>query len=127
MAAGHGDRRIYEELGAFVVDGGETFNPSIYDLLAAIHEVPSEEVVVLPNNPNVLMAAERAAELSDKQATVVPCTSQQGGLVAMVEMDPGLSGEENAERLGAVVGRVRIGSIAPQVAASSAVPMPWRR
>ena len=113
VVAGDGVRRIYEELGAFVVDGGETFNPSIYDLLAAIHEVPSEEVVVLPNNPNVLMAAERAAELSDKQATVVPCTSQQGGLVAMVEIDPGLSGEENAERLGAVVGRVRIGSIAP--------------
>ena len=87
-----------------MVDGGETFNPSIYDLLAAIHEVPSEEVVVLPNNPNVLMAAERAAELSDKQARVVPCTSQQGGLVAMIEMDPSLSGEENADRLGAAVG-----------------------
>ncbi len=51
-----------------------------------------------------VMAAERAAELSDKQATVVRCTSQQGGLVAMVEMDSALSGEENAERLGAVAG-----------------------
>ena len=113
VVAGDGVRRIYEELGAFVVDGGETFNPSIYDLLAAIHEVPSEEVVVLPNNPNVLMAAERAAELSDKQARVVPCTSQQGGLVAMIEMDPSLSGEENAERLGAAVAGVRVGSVAP--------------
>ena len=65
-------RELYEGLGAFVVDGGETFNPSIYDLLAAIHEVPSEEVLVLPNNPNVVMAAERAAELSDKEARVVP-------------------------------------------------------
>ena len=55
----------------FVVDGGETFNPSIYDLLAAIHEVPAEEVLVFPNNPNVVMAAERAAELSDKKARVV--------------------------------------------------------
>ena len=53
-------RELYEGLGAFVVDGGETFNPSIYDLLAAIHEVPAEEVLVFPNNPNVVMAAERA-------------------------------------------------------------------
>ena len=113
VVAGDGIRRIYEELGAFVVDGGETFNPSIYDLLAAIHGVPSEDVVVLPNNPNVLMAAERAAELSDKQTRVVPCTSQQGGLVAMIEMDPSLSGEENAERLGAAVAGVRVGSVAP--------------
>ena len=113
VVAGEGVRRLYEGLGAFAVDGGETFNPSIYDLLAAIHEVPSEEVVVLPNNPNVLMAAERAAELSDKQARVVPCTSQQGGLVAMIEMDPSLSGEENADRLGTAVEGVRVGSVAP--------------
>ena len=110
---GRASGELYEELGAYVVDGGETFNPSIYDLLAAIHEVPSEEVVVLPNNPNVVMAAERAAELSDKQARVVPCTSQQAGLVAMVEIDPALSVEENAERLGAALDEVRIGSVAP--------------
>ena len=66
-----GMRELYEGLGAYVVDGGETFNPSIYDLLAAIHEVPAEEVLVFPNNPNVVMAAERAAELSDKEARVV--------------------------------------------------------
>src|SRR3954468_20102510 len=53
VVAGRGMRELYEGLGAFVVDGGETFNPSIYDLLAAIHEVPSEEVLVFPNNPNV--------------------------------------------------------------------------
>lgn len=63
VVAGHGMRELYEDLGAYVVDGGETFNPSIYDLLAAIHEVPAAEVVVFPNNPNVVMAAERAAEL----------------------------------------------------------------
>ena len=48
------------------LDGGPTLNPSTYDLLAGIHAVPAEEVVVLPNSPNVVMAAERAAELSDK-------------------------------------------------------------
>src|SRR6187549_2614835 len=58
VVAGPGMRELYEGLGAFVVDGGETFNPSIYDLLAAIHEVPSEGVLVFPNNANVVMAAE---------------------------------------------------------------------
>jgi dihydroxyacetone kinase-like predicted kinase len=100
-------------MGAFVVDGGETFNPSIYDLLAAIHEVPSEEVVVLPNNPNVLMAAERAAGLSDKEARVVPCTAQQAGLVALLVMDTSASVEDNAAALTESVEGLRIGSVAP--------------
>jgi DAK2 domain fusion protein YloV len=113
VAAGRGMRELYAGLGAFVVDGGETFNPSIYDLLAAIHEVPSEEVLVFPNNPNVAMAAERAAELSDKQARVVDCTSQQAGLAALVELDPGASVDENADRIAAALGEIRAGSVAP--------------
>jgi DAK2 domain fusion protein YloV len=113
VVAGRGMRELYEGLGAFVVDGGETFNPSIYDLLAAIHEVPSEEVVVFPNNPNVVMAAERAAELSDKQARVVDCTSQQAGLAALVEFDAAGSIDENAERLADALRGVRAGSVAP--------------
>ena len=65
-----------------VLDGGPTMNPSTYDLLAGIHAVPAEEVVVLPNSANVIMAAERAAELSEKQVLVVPHASQQAGLAA---------------------------------------------
>jgi uncharacterized protein len=113
VVAGGGMRELYEGLGAFVVDGGETFNPSIYDLLAAIHEVPSEEVLVFPNNPNVVMAAERAAELSDKEARVVACTSQQAGLAALVELDPSASIDENGERLTASLAGIRAGSVAP--------------
>ena len=113
VVAGRGMRELYESLGAFVVDAGETFNPSIYDLLAAIHEVPSEEVLVFPNNPNVVMAAERAAELSDKEARVVSCTSQQAGLAALVELDPAGSVEENGVRLSASLDGIRAGSVAP--------------
>jgi len=113
VAAGRGMRELYEGLGAFVVDGGETFNPSIYDLLAAIHEVPAEEVLVFPNNPNVVMAAERAAELSDKHAAVVDCTSPQAGLAALVELDPEASLEQNAERVAESLRDVRDGSVAP--------------
>jgi DAK2 domain fusion protein YloV len=113
VVSGDGVRELYEGLGAFAVDGGETFNPSIYDLLAAIHEVPAEEVLVMPNNPNVVMAAERAAELSDKEARVVPCTSQQAGLVAMIEVDPRAAAAENAGRLERALDEVRVGSVAP--------------
>jgi DAK2 domain fusion protein YloV len=113
VVAGRGMRELYEGLGAFVVDGGETFNPSIYDLLAAIHEVPAEEVLVFPNNPNVVMAAERAAELSDKEARVVVCTSQQAGLAALVELDPTASIEANGERLTSSLEGIRAGSVAP--------------
>jgi fatty acid kinase len=112
VVSGDGLRELFEGLGAFVVTGGDTFNPSIYDLLAAIHEVPSEEVLVLPNNPNVLMAAERAAELSDKEARVVPCTSQQAGLVALVEHNPAESIEVNVGRLDQALAGVRVGSVA---------------
>ena len=113
VVAGRGMRDLYEGLGAFVVDGGETFNPSIYDLLAAIHEVPSEEVLVFPNNPNVVMAAERAAELSDKQARVVDCTSQQAGVASLVELDPAASLDDNAARIAEALTGIRAGSVAP--------------
>jgi DAK2 domain fusion protein YloV len=113
VAAGRGMRELYEGLGAFVVDGGVTFNPSIYDLLAAIHEVPSVEVLVFPNSPNVVMAAERAAELSDKETRVVPCTSPQAGLAALVELDPAAALDDNAERMSEVLEGIRAGSVAP--------------
>jgi uncharacterized protein len=113
VVSGRGVRELYEGLGAFVVDGGETFNPSIYDLLAAIHEVPSEEVLVFPNNPNVMMAAERAAELSDKHARVLPCTSQQAGVAALVELNPMASIDENEERIRSALAGIRAGSVAP--------------
>ena len=77
VAAGEGLERLFAELGAHVVPGGETLNPSTYELLAGIHEVPAEEVLVLPSSSNVIMAAERACELSEKPARVVAATSQQ--------------------------------------------------
>jgi dihydroxyacetone kinase-like predicted kinase len=113
VVAGEGLTELFEDLGAYVVDGGETFNPSIYDLLAAIHAVPAAEVVVFPNNPNVVMAAERAAELSDKTARVVPCTSQQAGLAALVELDAEAGVSDNFDRLSAAVSAISVGSIAP--------------
>jgi uncharacterized protein len=113
VAAGDGLQRLFGELGAHVVPGGETLNPSTYELLAGIHSVPSEEVLVLPSSANVIMAAERACELSEKPARVVSATSQQASLLALVELDPEAPLEENAERLGEAIEGVAIGGVAP--------------
>jgi DAK2 domain fusion protein YloV len=113
VCAGDGLQHLFGELGAHVVPGGETLNPSTYELLAGIHSVPSEEVLVLPSSSNVIMAAERACELSEKPARVVPATSQQASLLALVELDPEAPLEENAERLGEAIEGVAIGGVAP--------------
>jgi hypothetical protein len=113
VAAGKGLERLFGELGAHVVPGGETLNPSTYELLAGIHEVPAEEVLVLPSSSNVIMAAERACELSEKRARVVAATSQQEALLALVEFDPDVAAAENAERLAAALEAIVSGGVAP--------------
>ncbi len=113
VVAGEGMRRLFESLGAYVVDGGPTLNPSTMELLAAIHEVPAEEVIVLPNSSNVIMAAERAAELSDKLVLVEPSRSQQAGLTAVVALDPNRSAEENGVAMHEATVELTIGSVAP--------------
>ncbi|HET7177436.1 MAG TPA: DAK2 domain-containing protein [Solirubrobacterales bacterium] len=113
VAAGEGLEKLFDELGAHVVPGGETLNPSTYELLAGIHEVSAEEVVVLPSSPNVIMAAERACELSEKPARVVAATSQQASLLALVELDPDVSVEANAARLDGALEGIVSGGVAP--------------
>jgi fatty acid kinase len=112
VVSGAGIRALYEGLGAAVLDGGETLNPSTYDLLAGIHAVPAEEVVVLANSANVFMAADRAAELSEKRVVVVRSRSQQGGLVAAVAFDPARDATANGAALDAALARVRTGAVA---------------
>jgi hypothetical protein len=110
---GEGMARLFAGFGFRVLDGGPTLNPSTYDLLAAIHAVPSEEVVVLPNSANVVMAAERAAELSEKAVRVIASRSPQAGLAAAVSLDPARRAEENARAMNETLERVRTGAVAP--------------
>jgi DAK2 domain fusion protein YloV len=110
---GPGITALYEELGAYVLDGGATMNPSTNDLLAGIHAAPAREVVLLPNNPNVIMAAEKAAQLSEKPVRVVPTRSQQAGIPALLELDPDATAESNSKTLAAAVARLRTGGVAP--------------
>ena len=113
VISGDGMRALYEELGAHVVDGGATMNPSTYELLAGIHRVAAEEVLVLPNSANVILAAERAAEVSDKPARVIRCTAPQAGLAALVELDRDQPADANAERLAEALAAISVGAVAP--------------
>ena len=113
VVSGEGVRRLYESLGVQILDGGATLNPSTYDLLAGIHAVAAEEVVVLPNSSNVFMAAERAAELAEKQVAVVRSRTQQGGLAAAVALDPGRGAAANAAAMEEALAQVRTGGVAP--------------
>jgi uncharacterized protein len=113
VAAGEGLKSLFEGLGAHVVDGGATLNPSTYEILAGIHEVSAEEVLVLPNSPNVILAAREAAKLSEKPARVVPSRSQQAAMAALVELDPELGAADNAERLASALTEIRWGAVAP--------------
>ena len=113
VANGAGVKRLYEELGVLVVDGGATMNPSTYELLAGIHAAPGTEVLVLPNSPNVILAAERAAELSEKPARVVPTTAPQEGLAALLSFDPTQGCEQNEQVVRSSAEMLRIGGVAP--------------
>ncbi|MEP6954445.1 MAG: DAK2 domain-containing protein, partial [Solirubrobacteraceae bacterium] len=113
VVAGAGMARLFESLGCHVLDGGATLNPSTHELLAGIHGVPAEEVVVLPNSPNVVMAAERAAELAEKGVVVVGSRSQQAGLVAAVALNRRATAADNARAMEAALGAVRTGGVAP--------------
>ena len=95
VAAGSGNRRLFENLGAHVVDGGQTMNPSTAELLAAVEASGAREAILLPNDRNVVLTAEHAAEAAPIPVSVVPTTTIQAGLAAALAFDPGRSREEN--------------------------------
>jgi DAK2 domain fusion protein YloV len=113
VVAGDGMRALFQSLGVAVLDGGPTLNPSTYELLAGIHDVHAEEVVVLPNSPNVVMAAEHAAQLSEKIVRVSGARSQQAGLAAALALDPQRTAAENAVAIDEALAHVRTGAVAP--------------
>lgn len=97
VAAGDGVEKIFMELGAsHVVSGGQTMNPSTEDILMAIEATPSATVYVLPNNKNIIMAAEQAAKLSSSRTVkVIPTRSIPQGLSAMLAFDPDTDMDSN--------------------------------
>ena len=111
VVSGEGMAELFSSIGARPLDGGPTLNPSTYELLAGIHDVPAEQVVVLPNSSNVVMAAERAAELSEKKVVVVPTRSQQAGLSAAVALESNRGAAENGAVMRDALAVVRTGAV----------------
>jgi uncharacterized protein len=112
VVAGEGNRRLFERLGATrIVEGGQTMNPPTADLLAAVDAVVASEVVLLPNNANVVMAAEQAARLTGKRVHVVPARSLQAGLAALVAFNPERSAEENAAEMREALAALATGEV----------------
>jgi DAK2 domain fusion protein YloV len=111
VASGGGNRALFESGGAIVVDGGETMNPSTADLVAAIESVTANEVLLLPNNKNVFMAAEQAADHASKLVRVAPTTSLQAGLAALVAFDPSLGADENSRSIAEAISALATGAV----------------
>ncbi len=107
VASGDGFRRILESLGVdCVVSGGQTMNPSTEDLLAAVESVPSKDVLLLPNNVNVVLAAQQVAQLTGKRVRVVPSGSMPQGIAALLAFDFTAGLEANAAAMDEALGQV---------------------
>jgi fatty acid kinase len=111
VCAGPGNRRLFESLGAACVEGGQSMNPATADIVSAIEALSASEAVVLPNNKNVILAAEQAVGASARPARLVPTRSVQAGLGALVSFDPSLSAEENAAAMGEAAAGVRSAAV----------------
>jgi len=112
VVVGEGNRRLFETLGATsFVEGGQTMNPSTADLVAAVERTGAAEVILLPNNSNVIMSAEQAAQLAGKPVHVVASDSIPAGLAAIVSFDPQRSAEENAAEMREVLESVATGEV----------------
>jgi len=112
VVAGAGNRQLFRELGCHaVVDGGQSMNPSAAQLLDAVEALGAEEVVILPNNGNVILTAEQAAGMSSLHIAVVPSRSIPSGLAAMVAFDPGEDAVGNARLMEEAIADVRCGEV----------------
>jgi len=111
VAVGEGLTEIFRSLGATVVPGGQTMNPSVQDLLQAVESTPAAEIILLPNNPNIVQAANLVPGLTKKVVAVVPTVSIPQGVAAAIAFDPEASLEANVGNMDAARRDVRSGEV----------------
>ena len=113
VSIGEGMNEIFRGLGAdYLIEGGQTMNPSTEDMLAAIDHVNADHIFILPNNKNIIMAANQAAELTeDKDIIVLPTKTIPQGIVALVNYIPDYTAEENKEAMLAELDSVKTGQV----------------
>jgi dihydroxyacetone kinase-like predicted kinase len=113
VCAGEGVKRIFRSLGARqIVAGGQSANPSTAQILDAISASAAEQVIVLPNNPNVVPVAEQAADHATKKVRVVPTAGIPEGFAALLAYDPEADVDTNADNMAAAADRVVAGEVA---------------
>ncbi|QYG92078.1 DAK2 domain-containing protein [Iamia sp. SCSIO 61187] len=112
VATGDGVRRLFTSMGVqIVVTGGQTMNPSTQDLVAAVEATAADEVVLLPNNKNIVPVAEQVDALASKKVVVVPTRGVSEGVAALVAYDPEAPSAANVESMGAAVAAVVAGEV----------------
>ena len=112
VAAGEGLEELFKELGCDqIVTGGQTMNPSTQDILKAIHATPSEIVFVLPNNKNIILAAEQAVKLAKKKVCVLQTRTIPQGISAMLAFDPDAKFKDNRLNMTKAIDTVQSGSL----------------
>ena len=112
VAAGEGLKAVFTDLAVdAVVSGGQTMNPATEDILAAVQSVPAKTVFVLPNNKNIIMAAEQAKNIADRTIVVLPTRTIPQGITAMLNFDPDSSADDNSINMMQAADRVATGLI----------------
>ncbi len=112
VSPGPGLSRIFASLGvAAIVEGGQTMNPSTQEILAAFENLPTDNIVILPNNKNIVMTANQAKDVTVKKVAVVPTKSVPQGLAAMLVLDPNGDLDAVAEKMTKALSTVRTGEI----------------
>jgi len=120
VAAGSGISSMFKELGTdVIIEGGQSMNPSTEDILDAINKVSADNIFVLPNNKNIILAAEQATVLTDKNVYVIPTKSIPQGVSAIVSFVPGFSAEDNIANMTDAISNVKTGMITFAVRAST--------
>jgi DAK2 domain fusion protein YloV len=112
VLSGAGLEAVFKDYGADkVIEGGQTMNPSVTDFTSAINSVNADSVIILPNNKNIIMAAEHSKELAEKKVVVVPSTNISEGLAALVVFSPDAPIEDNAEEMTQAMKKIKAGQI----------------
>ncbi|WP_186430211.1 DAK2 domain-containing protein [Clostridium sp. BSD9I1] len=112
VSLGEGIKNIFEDLGIdVVIEGGQTMNPSTEDILNAINEIKADNIFILPNNKNIIMAATQAAELAEKSVHVIPTKTIPQGITAITSFNADATVEDNIEAMNTSIENVASGSI----------------
>lgn len=119
ICAGEGIAKIFKDLSVDeVIEGGQTMNPSVEDIARAIKKVNADNIIVLPNNKNIIMAADKASELTDKNVYVIPTTEVAEGIRSALVFDPECSVEDNVEEMKSAYKNIACGEVTHAVRAT---------